>query len=216
MTDKGLPVIGQLGFKPAGPIVRAQDLARWSDALHLLDRAREQADRILEDAEEEAVRIRQAAEQRGFSEGEEKMLAQLERNGRLIQATIAQLSRALPDLVTGCVEKIVGEMAPEALTHAVVRKAIDQLHSRGRLTLQVAPNQQESVQQFIREYAAAVGSDPALFSVRPNPELGPGDLLVETAVGLLDATLETQIDKLRQVLSRQAVLGRETERTHAA
>ena len=209
MSDNRIPKLDGGSYHPLGQVVRAEELARWSEANHILENAREQAERIIERAEEQAILIRQRAERDGMQSGMDRMLAQVATNAELVNGTVKQLSRALPDLVIGCLEKIIGRLTPEELTRAVVEKTVGHLHSRGRLKLQVAPNEQEMVQAWILDHARQRGLDRTLFEVKSNPELGPGDLLVETAVGLLDATLDTQINKLKQALNQNMEEGRD-------
>lgn len=182
-------------FTPTGPIVRARDFETWCRADAFFETARQQAEALLERAEADAETLKQQGYRTGFQQGEAEFLRQLAEGARRIDGAIDQLNEALPDLVISCIQKIMGDVGPRDLTLAMVARAVDQLRDHSRLKLTVSPTVVDDVRDWLRTQ-----SFDAAIDVKPASDLHPGDLIVESDNGLLDATLHTQLSKLRDAL----------------
>lgn len=195
MPDLPKIPVSRQHFMPTGPILRACDFETWCQADAFFRETKQQAEALLTHAESEAENLKNQGYLEGFQQGEVEFLRQLAEGAKRIDAVVDQLNNALPDLVLNCIQKIMGEIGPRDLTLSKVAYVIGQLRDHNRLKLSVAPGHVDDVRDWLRTQSFADSID-----VKPAPDLYPGDLIVESNNGLIDATIHTQLSKLREAL----------------
>lgn len=201
---------------------RAQDLAqdlaqeRANSRDHELDQARA---RVLQQARDEgsargleeglAAGLEQGLEQ-GLEEGREQGRAEwAERVAELdsllasthsqFQAGIAGHEDAMIELAFEAVGKIVGQaLASREGVAAVVRQALQAVRERERLVIRLAPRDVEMVSALHGEFTRLAGAKA--LEVVADERVEWGGCLIETSGGGLDGRLETQLQRLRDVL----------------
>jgi flagellar assembly protein FliH len=151
----------------------------------------------------EAARLAgfQQGEQQGFERGSQaarpyidKLTASVAEIGRARSVIRRDAERDLIALSLAIAKRILRrELAvdPDAV-QGIVRAALDRLQSREITRVRVAPGQEEAVR---RNLAAAQA--PSV-EVRPDPSLQPGDVVVETSRGNLDASIDTQLSEIER------------------
>lgn len=156
-----------------------------------------------------AIRVQQAREdgfRQGFSEGEqraaERMASLSARMARAIEETAGFRMRlrrgaeqGIVDLALAVARRILHReisLDPEALL-GVVKAAAERISVRELVEVRVHPSQVEMVTTHLE----AMGS-PAPVRVTGDPSLEPGALWFETERGLLDASVDTQIEEIRR------------------
>jgi type III secretion protein L len=171
------------------------------EAQALLTQARQQAAQLLESARVEAQR----AQQQGYEEGRREAVLEWheQQAGKSIDKAEAlrRMHEKLAAIVTSAVERIVHTEERGALYQRALRSV--QGLTRGASTLALRVNAADF------EYArAALGSLQSLGShglsvdVSVDPALKPGSCIFESEVGILDASLQTQLDGLRAAMDR--------------
>jgi flagellar assembly protein FliH len=171
----------------------------------LIARAQAQADEITE-------RARAQGFQEGFSEGMQKgheaaQAAACARNQALLQASAQreQLTLALAhdavELGLELAGKIVHgalEVQPERVID-VVRDALRPIADRRRITVLVDPDDLEIVTAQIDALRAQAGGIE-LCEVQADRRVGRGGAIVRTSEGEVDACVESQLEKAREVI----------------
>jgi flagellar assembly protein FliH len=177
--------------------------------------------RILADANAEAERIRELARAEGHAEG----LAQGHEDGLAAARSAAlALREALNEalalrvqlaeeterdalaLALALAAKILAgtlEVQPERVLDAV-RGALRRVTERRRVTVLVDPADLEIVSAAIAELGAQVGGVEHC-DVQADRRVGPGGAIVRTLESEVDATVDTQLERAREVI--QAELG---------
>lgn len=203
----------QLDVPPAPPPRPARAMSR--------EEAVGEAEALLAAAEAEAARIREDARRSGFEAGRQEALAEM-------RGELGPGARALAEAVDGLIlaraevsdrveahavdlalmlaEKIVAgavKVQPERVVD-VVRGALRLLTDRERLTIVVNPADLDVVRRSIDEVSNQMGGFGSL-DLQSDRRLGRGDALVRTPVGEIDATLETKLERAREVLERELV-----------
>lgn len=157
----------------------------------------------------EAEAARREAYQQGLEEGRRQAAAQWD-------AALQRLARSLEE-IAGCkprlrleAEREVVELAlaiarrivrrelhidPEAVL-GLVKAALAKAGQREITEVRVHPAHAEPVRAHLERIGA-----PEALEVRPDPSLEPGAVLVETARGLIDASVETQLDEIGRGLA---------------
>lgn len=186
---------------------QAQDQAQA-----LLVEAQQQADALRAQAQEEAQVLWEAAQSRieaacaeGRAEGERQAaVAWHERQaGHLVQQAdaVRGLHEKLAEVVTSAVERIVHSGDRAALFQRAMRSVQTLSRSATALTLKVHPEDAQAAREGI-ESVAALQTAGLSVEVVADPALPPGSCVFESDLGVVDASLDTQLTALRQAMSR--------------
>ena len=186
---------------PAGRLVPGPVFHAAQDADALLREARAEADRIVAQAHEQAGQIRSDAADHAHQAAAREVSALL----ALLERTRADWHRAAwPQLVelARCVaERIlhrelelqpatVAELVGAALTHA---------RGQALVVVHVCPDDLEQVARYRDELSAIVGESCPV-TIQADADVPRHGCRSETAAGVIDATLSTQLDVLRQAM----------------
>ena len=171
------------------------------EAEALLTQARQQVEQMLQSARAEAQR----ALQQSYEEGRRKAVLEWheQQAGQAIDKAEAlrRMHEKLAAIVTAAVERIVHTEERGALYQRALRSV--QGLTRGASTLALRVNAVD-----FEHARAALGSLQSLgahglsVDVSVDPALKPGSCIFESEVGILDASLQTQLDGLRAAMDR--------------
>jgi len=186
---------------PGGRIVRAHEHAQLRDAQALLDAARAQADAIVAGAQEAF----EAERQRGYAEGREEAL--LDQSERMIEAVertvdyIASVEGKMVELVMSAVSKVIDGFDDREKVMIVVRNALAVVRNQKQMTLRLNPAEVDIVRSQINELLAAYPGVGYL-DILADGRLAPGACILESEIGLVEASLEGQLQALRNAFQR--------------
>ncbi|WP_323018742.1 HrpE/YscL family type III secretion apparatus protein [Castellaniella sp.] len=186
---------------PAARVLRAGDLAVLVQAQAVLDNAHAQADAILAGAQAAF----EAERQRGYEDGkQEALLDQAEKMIETVGRTVdyfAGIENEMVDLVMAAVRKVVDGFDDQEKVMVVVRNALAVVRNQKQMTLRLHPDEIEIVRGRINDILAAypgVGYLDLLADAR----LGRGACILESEIGMVEASLEGQIEALRGAFQR--------------
>ncbi|MBB3193680.1 type III secretion system stator protein SctL [Roseateles terrae] len=204
-------------------VLRRDQLEALRDHTALLREARDQADALLAQARQEAAALRAQAErdaealwaqaqarieqacEAGRAEGERQAaLAWHERQaGHLVQQAdaVRGLHEKLAEVVTSAVERIVHSGDRAALFQRAMRSVQSLSRSATALTLKVHPDDAEAAAEGVQAVAALQTAGLSV-DVVADPALPVGSCVFESDLGVVDASLDTQLTALRQAMSR--------------
>lgn len=192
-------------------IVKAKDLEVAILAHDLLAQARAQARNIVLAAESEAAIVRAesvehaAAEaQRGYAEGtqraEREFALRMARSDAEGARHFVSQEERMSVLVTRTLEKVLSEAQnDERFFAGVMSRILRAARDEKYLTVRVCAEQREAAQSAIRgllDQAAATN----FIEVVGDADLRRGTCIVESAHGVIDASLDTQLDVIREAL----------------
>ena len=176
-----------------------------AQAEEILAAARIQADELLQQAaaqiEQAAVQAEQA-EQEGFAAGERRAAQDWHARHAEQAEKVAQnahgMHEKLADIVSSAVERIVTTEPRAALYQRALKNVQALTRGASSLTLRVCPDDAEQAR------ASLEGMEGGALSVQvaADPGLRPGSCIFESELGVLDASLELQLDALRQAMTR--------------
>ena len=109
----------------------------------------------------------------------------------------AEVERQWPRLLFALVRKVLGEElgVSEKAAQTVIRGICERLAGCERpVTIRLAPDAVPGVESWLHaaDGAAAAGSG---VRIEPDPQLGPGDFILETNDGFLDGRVESQLEE---------------------
>ena len=181
--------------KGLGRVVPAAVLSAQAEAAQV--RARTEGD---------AAALRAEAERAGFEAGKQAGLAQV---STLLLAARAQAERDLASakdaaivLARRMAERIVGravELSPELMGEIVAEALAASRARKGTIVLRAHPDDLAAVENERPRWLARVAAGVDV-RVVADPAVGRQGCVVETAIGRLDARLNTQLDALERAL----------------
>ena len=182
-------------------VIKKDVASAKSNANQILTAAEEEAAAILANAKAEAAELRESAEKKGYEAGISELnelIAQFERTrDELFEKNREEILK-VAILVA---RKIMGhalEQRPETLAD-VVSQAIRGAQHEGRLRIRVHPDDLDTLKAHQDRVIAEIGSRTELELVEDRTIEG-GGCVVESALGIIDARLETQMKVLERAL----------------
>lgn len=169
--------------------------ALWAEAA-------DSATRIRHEAEVDAALLREQGRQQGFEQGRAEGLAcvlgalQVELGMRTL------LSDRIVALVEHCLRNMLGSFDDAELFRLRIRQLVKTSRLQGGARLRVCPSQAHLAAAAVAELAPASGGEVAWLIVVPDDSCEPDALVLETAVGFVDASLELTLEGVRDILRR--------------
>jgi type III secretion protein L len=185
----------------AGARIDAGVLDARARARALVAEAEAEAAAIRKTAEDDRERLRGAAEAAGYEEGRARAAALLALAAAERDRVLRPLARDVAALALDVARRVLGrelEARPDAVVDLAAR-AVAGASERAVVTLWVSPADAPRVRAAEPRLAALLARAPGL-ALREDPALGPGDVVVETEVGRLDARVEAQLGALERAL----------------
>lgn len=182
-----------------GPVLRATEFASIADAEVALARAREEAARIVEEAKAERVQQREQGYRDGLEQAKAEMAEKLVATMGQSALYFAKVEQALVDVVMKAVARVIGEIDDRERVERIVRKALELVRSQSQVRVKVPPAQSEWLQSRVE---ALQQSFPRIqfLEVESDARL-PGDgCVIETELGVIDATVQTQLRAIEKAL----------------
>jgi flagellar biosynthesis/type III secretory pathway protein FliH len=188
---------------PRGQVVRREVLAAAECATRLVSVAQERAAHIVADAERAAAEVRLLAEAEGRADAAAKVAARaLALRHHEARSDERELDRCV-DLARLLAERLLGEslrVAPEQVV-ALARQALGEARGARRITVVAHPEDARILEHSL----LALGLDPSTAQVRADAGRARGNLRIETEIGVLDAELAPQLERLSLKLRESLV-----------
>lgn len=186
---------------PSARVLRAADYTALVQAQALLDEARAQADAILAGAQEAF----EAERRRGYEDGkQEALLDQAEKMIETVGRTVdyfAGVENEMVDLVMSAVRKVVDGFDDRDKVMIVVRNVLAVVRNQKHMTLRLNPDEVEVVRARINDILAEYPGIGYL-DLMADARLAQGACILESEIGMVEASLEGQIAALQGAFQR--------------
>lgn len=176
------------------------------------------AEEIIREAQEKAVRLEQEGYEKGFSQGEKdgfefgekqskKIVENLEKFfdeiGNLKHEILKQYEKEILSLIFAVAEKIVHhEVRSEVSTvKDVIFHALETAMEKNKVIFNVNPEDYDYVEKIKPELFNKYKEIKSII-VTPDPSVSKGGCFLETPYGDIDATLESQMEKICESLQK--------------
>jgi type III secretion protein L len=184
----------------AGKIIKAKDFWAFKDAERALADALSKQQEIISAAED----AYEAERKRGYAEGNEE--ARLEQSGNMVEIVsqtveyFGKVETQMVDLVLDAVRKVVSDFDDRQRVTTVVKNCLDLVRSQKQLALSVHPSQVDYLRSQIGELQKIYPSISHI-DVHPDAKLAMDACVVESDIGIVEASLAGQVEMLRDALS---------------
>jgi type III secretion protein L len=181
-------------------VLKANDYLAHSTAQEIIRTAEAKAQAMLRRAEEVYAAEKNKGYQDGIQASKAELSEQITETAIKSVDYLENVEKDLVNLVMKAIQKIIGEFDDEALTGKVVSNALRLFQNQHRLTLRVAPSLQSDLETKRDTDFQAI---PHL-DIVADPQLAPKNCILESEVGMVDASIETQLKAIESALIKHA------------
>jgi flagellar biosynthesis/type III secretory pathway protein FliH len=182
----------------AGRILKSALADASLEATRKIAAAEERARAIVAEAEEAARTVREGAREEGRRQGAAELAAAfIKLRTEEERKDERDLDRTL-ELATAMAERLIGdslELDPAKVV-GIAKQVLGHSRQARRIALKAHPDDAEALRREI----ALLGVEEAAIEIHVEPARSRGSLLLETDLGILDADLSIQLDRLARSL----------------
>lgn len=182
-------------------IIPAKDFSQLIHANEIIEKAKEEAKKIIDETMINCEEIKAQAKQEGFEEGLIQFNQHILYLEDKIKALRHEVQKAMLPLVLKAAKRIIGEeleLNPQSVVH-VVMQAIKSVTQCRHVKLFVNKEDLESLEAE-KPKIKALFEHLDTFQIEVSPEVSKGGLIIETEKGILNATLEQQFGALKRAM----------------
>jgi type III secretion protein L len=186
-------------------VLKEREYAALLDASAVIATAREEAQRIVEAAQREFDARRDAGYEEGLRRAQQEHAAQAYSQALAAAKTMESMKDAMAEIVVKAVRAIVGETNTQRLYEAALARILPLVRDEPFLIVHVAPGRRDEMDAALA--GAAMQQLRSRIRVVEDAQIAAQACTVETPSGRIDASLDLQIDALRQAIRREPLKG---------
>jgi type III secretion protein L len=171
----------------------------------LLERAREEATRIVEAARAEFQSERKRGYEEGLAQARLEAVGRLVEENNLLERKILGIEKELTEIVVAGIRRLVNEFDDRAKAESIVRAALRQMRREKKAELRVSPAQHAEMKASIDNIAKEF-PELELVDVVEDATLVAPQIIIETSIGRVEGDLGRGMEELEHIL-RGAVRG---------
>lgn len=186
---------------PTARILKREEHAFLLEGQRILEAARHEADLIRQEAQQEYERKRQEGFQKGQEEGKAEISERIVETLGQSAAYFSKVEDAMVDMVVRSIRNVLGEMNQREIVERVVHRALESTRNESHVTVRVSPSQAEWLKTRVNSILQSFPKVQFL-NIQPDNRLPEDGCVLETEIGVVDATLETQLKAIEKALIR--------------
>jgi len=186
-------------------VLKEAEYAALLDASAVVEAARREARRIVQQAQLDA----EANCRKGYEEGLKR--AKAEYALQLVSETVAAerqlhaLRSAMAQIVVKAVGQLIAHAQPEALFEAALLRVDALIRSEPFITVRVAPTQEATMRIVLARLQQEANWHMAV-SIVADATLPAGACIVQTASGVLEIGVDAQLEAFRRAVERRGIV----------
>ncbi|HSJ01070.1 MAG: HrpE/YscL family type III secretion apparatus protein [Verrucomicrobium sp.] len=199
-----------IALEPSTRVIKSEDYAVLAGAKAIVDAAITESVRLRTQAQKDAEQKRQEAQdeyerrhEEGFKEGQEEGKAEIA--GQIMEcmtqsaAYFSKVEGVMVDLVIRALRRVLGKFDQREIVEQAVRHALETTRNEGHVTVRVAPAQAEWLQSRVNTMLESCPKVQFL-EVLPDERLAEDGCVLETEIGVVDASIQTQLRAIEKAL----------------
>lgn len=191
-----------LDVKPPSNLIKADDYLAYASVEAIEKSAKAMTDAIVKKGQQHY----QEQKDRGYQEG--RQLAQRESLAKIYEIVgqaidyMIHLESNLSDIVNEALKRIIDTYDDDALTSSIVRQGIERVCNEAHIKIIVCPEQTANVKAQV---TALKDQYPMIefIEVIGDSAMNRGDCRLETPVGIVDASIDVQLDALAKAFAEK-------------
>lgn len=183
-------------------IIKAEEYLQSLRANDILHQAEEQAQAVLAQARADSEQEKQRGYAEGLEAGKRDMAERIMVAAVRSVDGLAAMEEEMVNVVIQALRKIIGEMDDRERLVGIVRTALAMVRNEKKVTLRVAPAQADVATSAITELQR---DHPGItiLDVTADSRLTGDDCILESDLGIVDASLDGQIEAIRKALRKR-------------
>jgi len=186
---------------PSARVIKRDEHAFILEGQRILEAARHEAGLIRQKAETEAAQKRQEGFQQGLEEGKAEIAEHIVQCMGQSAAYFSKVENVMVDLVMRAVRHVIGEMNQRDVAERIVRRALESMRNESQVTVRVAPAQADWLKGRLNAIMQAFPKVQFLH-IESDSRMPENGCILETEIGVVDASLETQLKAIEKALIR--------------
>lgn len=188
-----------LSAAPNTKILKTKDVQNFLEAEEILSAAKKRAEEILSEAE----KAYNERKEQGYLDGQEE--GKLEHAEKIMETVLSSvefienIEHTIVDIVYESVAKVIGELDSSERIVKIVRTALQHVRNQQQIIVRVSPDDEK----YVRTALAAMLQNRqgnGFLDVSADPRLKQGACILESELGVIDASLETQLKAIENAL----------------
>ena len=189
----------RFGIAPGQKVIKAGEYAELVRAREILEKAEAEARRIAREAGEAAAAEKKRGFEQGLMEGRMGLSEQMmDAVGKAVDY-FASVEEDMVNVVMAAVRKVLGEMDDREVIVRVVKNALAVARNQKQVTLRVSPAEADSVRERVNEILSGFPA-VSFIDVTADNRLSAGGCILESDMGVVDASIEVQLAAIRKSL----------------
>lgn len=185
-----------LSAAPQSKIIKAHEMQSMLQASDLLETAKARANEILKNVE----KAYEERKEQGYLDGQ--MEGKLEHAEKIMETVLSSvefienIENTLVDIVHESIVKVIGELDDNERIVRIVRTALQHVRNQQQIIIRIAPQDEK----YVRNALAAMLTQrqgSGYLDIRADPRLQPNSCILESELGVIDASLDTQLKALK-------------------
>ncbi len=193
---------GNLQIETTGRLVKRAEAQSIAEAMDVLSAAQKEAEDVRQKAQEEFEAQRKLGYEKGLEDGKEEIAIQkLEQVEKSIDY-LGSMENKIVEIVLTALKKCVAEIGDRELMVQVIQKAMRAVvRNQQQITVKVSPAMVPVVRARLTEIQAEFPS-VNFIDVGEDAKLDDRSCVVETDAGVVDASIETQLDAIEKSIRK--------------
>lgn len=169
------------------------------------------AQQMLEQVQKEVVAKQQAAEkvyqqryeegyQAGLEEGKQEYAMKILDTVLTSVESLESLEQQLVDVVMLSVSKVIGQFDNQEIVVRIIKQALNTVRGEKRILVRISACVLDAVRIELAPFLLSPDGSMGYIELRADPSLQPTDCILETQMGVVEASLDTQLKLLKQAL----------------
>lgn len=193
---------GKLEIDPGQKIIRHKQYQEFLSAHETRQRIKHEQTCARQKSEKTFQEMKHQGHLEGKEEAKRELLKQQIEWAHAAILWTQNLEKEIYQATQAMVEKIIGEYDKDEITKKIIKKTMKLYAHLPELKLYIAPEQKNLAQAAVDEIAKAYNIK--FISIEEDERLKKGDCVLTSALGSVDASLETQLKVLKDLIAKTA------------
>ena len=175
--------------------------AAQSQSNQIIDKANQQASSIQKEAEKKKEEETKKGYDDGYNQGKKDISDVMMEFVTKSANSFSKLESDVTEVIKIALRKIIGKIDKTELILLVVKNALQRIKTQKQATLKVCPEEAPMLRDRINELTK---DTPVIefLDIFADAHLKPGDCILETELGIIDASVNVQLESVENALTK--------------